>query len=361
MLRTIGTVLLCAAVAAVLVPPGTAWGGFAGTDVFIASVGHGSGSGGSQWRTTLWIHNPNDTPVNCQVLFLERNQSNTSPPTYNLTVQPGATLRFDDVVQTLFGVDGFGALRVVSSRELVINSRIFNQPGADPSQTQGQFFSAVPATFAIGAGQRTEVLGVGQGSDGAFRYNFGIVEASGGDVTIEVTLLAGSGSDLASKTYVLRPYEPVQFNVGDLGAGSAPTSNGTLRFQVSADSTGKVIVFGSGIANGSQDPSTFEMTMKSAGPETLAYGFVDMDGVLYSGSPNVSVEWQPEHDWYAITIDGVNYFYRNYITVVSPMGLDLPVDCSSSSVRGDLLVYCIDTSNRRVKQDFHFIVYRPTD
>ncbi len=255
---------IIAATATLMLVAASALAGFAGTDVFVASVGHGAGSGGSRWMTTLWIHNPGSSAADCRIQLLMRDRTNPSPPTYNVTVQPGDTVRFDDAVWTLFNLEAYGALRVTSDRDVVVNSRIYNQEGSDISETQGQFFSAVPAAFAIGAGETTDVLGVDQAGDGDFRFNFGMVEAGGHDAWVDVTLLDGDGRSLGSKTYPLRPWEAIQTNVSDLGAGSAPSENGRLHFVVETRSHGKVIVFGSGIANGSQDPSTFEMTMHAA-------------------------------------------------------------------------------------------------
>ncbi len=151
-------------------------------------MGHGTGAGGSQWRTTLWVHNPGSSPADCQLQILLRDQANPSPDTYNLTVQPGDTMKFDDATWYLFGIEGYGALRVVCNQEMVVNSRIYNKEGSDISDTQGQFFAGVPATFAIGMGESTQVLGINQAADGEFRYNFGMVETTGHDVTGNVIL-----------------------------------------------------------------------------------------------------------------------------------------------------------------------------
>ncbi len=262
MRQTRTATILAVFVLAVLVGS-TGWAGFAGTDVFVASVGHGRGAGGSQWRTTVWISNPGSSPADCQVQFLPRGESNPAPAgTYSITVQQGDTLRFDDAVWTLFGLEGYGALRVTSSTDVIVNSRIYNQEGSDPSATQGQFFCALPTSFSLKPGRYTDVLGVNQAEDGAFRYNFGIVETSGHEVTLEVTLVDGNSSGLGAKVYSLGPYGVMQVNVSDLeGVGSTTSENAKLHFYLRPESTGQAIVFGSGIANASQDPSTFEMTV----------------------------------------------------------------------------------------------------
>jgi hypothetical protein len=250
--------------------------GFSGTEVYLPSVGHGAGVGSSVWRTTLWIHNPSGAAANCEIQFLIRNQANPNPDTYQMTVQPGDTIKIEDATWTLFGVDGFGALRVASSEQIIVNSRIYNQEGGNLSDTQGQFFGGVPASFAMAAGQTTEVLGINQAADSTFRYNYGFVETTGNVVDLVVDLRDGAGMSLGSTQLTLQPFEPRQFNISALGAGQTPTDNGRLHIAVTGGS-GRVIAFGSGIANTSQDPSTFEMLFEQS---TAAGG--DITGV-YAG------------------------------------------------------------------------------
>ncbi|RLB39446.1 MAG: hypothetical protein DRH30_09875 [Deltaproteobacteria bacterium] len=240
--------------------PAVSLGGFAGTEVFVASVGHGTGTGGSVWRTTLLIHNPGPEVADCLVQLLLRNQANPTPATFNLSIAAGDTVRYDDATWVLFGVEGYGALRVTSNHDVVVSSRIYNQQGADISDTQGQLLNAIPSSFAIGLGESTDVLGVDQASDGSFRFNWGLVEVAGLPVTVRLTLYGPDGTDLAARDYSLDPLEPIQVNISDLGAGQQPTGNGRLHAEVISGS-GRVIAFGSGIANRSQDPSTYEMTM----------------------------------------------------------------------------------------------------
>lgn len=266
------TVILCAAAILIAIP---AIGGFGDSELYVASIGQGPGAGGSEWNTTIWVNNPDQTAAKCEISFLLRNQTNPNPETYLVTIQPGETRVWQNVVPTLFGTTGYGALRITCSSDVVVNSRIFNDPSNDPADTQGQFFSAIPAGFAIGNGEATDILGVNQHSDEAFRYNFGFVETTGQTATVMATLYDGNGVALGSRSYILQGYEPLQFNIVELGAGANPTGNGRLHVEVVAGD-GEIIVFGSGIANTSQDPSTFEMTMQT---ETAIPGEGDITAV----------------------------------------------------------------------------------
>ncbi len=238
---------------------------FAATDLVIPSVGHGPGAQGSWWRTTLWLSNQNSAQTTCEIQLLLRNQENLDPPSYRLVLGADEVRRIDDAVWSLFGLQAFGALRVTCDKAILASARIYNQPGADPRYSQGQFFAGVPESFAIGIGEATDVPGVNQGPDGDFRSNFGFVEVAGRTTTVEVELLDGDGTHLGSRNYTLRPLEAMQVSLSDLGLGARPTANGRLRVRVVGGS-GRVLAFGSMVANGSQDASTLEMSLTAALP-----------------------------------------------------------------------------------------------
>ncbi len=270
-------------------PAPAALASFAGTDVVLPSVGRGSGQGGSQWYTTLWVHNPGDTAVDVQLSLYLRDQVNPAPDgVFNDSIPPGDTRRYTDAVSTLFGVTGFGALRVTAAQPVVVNGRIYsvNTDGAE-AESVGQFFAAIPVSFALAAGQSTSVVGVHQTDpQGAsdYRYNFGLMEVSGGAATVQVTALDGDGTQLGSRQYQLGAFQPMQKGVSDVVPG-IDTDNARLEVEV-LSGDGKVVAFGSGLANQGNDPSTFEMKFDDA--LLASSGSGDALTLPYSGSGTTS-------------------------------------------------------------------------
>ena len=255
-------------VAAVCALAAPALASFSGTDVFIPSLGSGPGASSSQWNACIWVHNPNTSPVNVTFRLLLRDQPNPSPQAYNATIPAGDTRRYDNAFATLFGVTGktFGAVRVTTpaGQPIIVNARSYSTPaGGDQMDTVGQFYSAIPASFAIGPGQTTELLGAYQTTPQAsseFRYNYGFVETTGNAVTVQVTALDETGMSVGSKSYTLGGYQASQYNITDLLPSVSTTD---LRLEVAVTSgPGQVVAFGSAIANRSNDPSTFEMSFR---------------------------------------------------------------------------------------------------
>jgi hypothetical protein len=233
--------------------------GFAGTDIYLPSVG--SAVGVAPWYTTVWVYNPGSSPANVTFYLLKR-QPNPSPASFTDTIPPGDVKRYDDAVQLMFHESTFGALRIVSNQKVLVSSRIYSRQASEGDRdSKGQFFGGIPASFAIGAGQKTQVVGVRQTSSDRnvsdFRFNVGVVETTGNSCTVTLRLYDETGAPVGSpRTWSLGPREQKQDNLWNLFGTSMP--NHRVEVEVSAGS-GKVIAFGSSIANGSEDPSTMEM------------------------------------------------------------------------------------------------------
>ncbi|MFZ5803521.1 MAG: beta strand repeat-containing protein, partial [Acidobacteriota bacterium] len=189
-----------------------------------------------------------------------------SPSSYTDTIPPGDVKRYDDAVKFMFNESTFGALRIVSNQKVLVSSRIYAQGSAETIRdSKGQYFGGIPASFAIGAGEKTRIVGVRQTSankaESDFRFNVGVVETTGNSCTVTLRLLDASGAPVATTDWNLGPREQRQQSVWDLFQAATPDHQ--VEIEVTGG-TGKVIAFGSSIANGSDDPSTVEMHFADA-------------------------------------------------------------------------------------------------
>ena len=83
----------------------------------------------------------------------------------------------------------------------------------------------------------------------------------------------------------------------------------------------------------------------------IAYGYINTDGTVASGSGNFTSAFDSTNKWYAITITGRNYFFSNFSTVVTPsFNSATPASiCGTGSVSGKLLVACYNKAGARVQ------------
>ena len=132
-----GVAALCAAVFLSL--GGTIFGGFQSTEVFLAAVGRIAGQGGSQFYTTVWVTNLTGVPVTFTFQFLKQGQANASPVSFQDTLQPGETKVYENVVGDKLGQSSaIGAARIISTGEVFVSERIYNQAaGDDVGRTEG--------------------------------------------------------------------------------------------------------------------------------------------------------------------------------------------------------------------------------
>jgi hypothetical protein len=252
--------LLATATIAVLAAAAPSFAGFSGTELYLPAVGAAPGVPPAVWYTTVWVHNPSTIRADVTFSLLER-QANPSPRMATDSIPPGDTKRYDNAVETLFGFEGFGGLRITANVKIVVSSRIYSQPGSAIEDSTGQFFAGIPVSFAIGAGESTEIVGGWQtqpAGSSDFRFNYGFIETTGtGTCQVEVTAKDEAGIVLGTRSYTVRQWEQLQRSFADQFPG---ISNDNIRLTVAVSSgDGRVIAFGSSVSNGAQDPSTLEM------------------------------------------------------------------------------------------------------
>ena len=296
---------LAVAVAA-LFSSAPALAGFAGTDLFIPFVGRGPGVYPSNWFTTVWIYNPSGSTVSVDIYFLERNKNNvtTAPPMITVSIAAGETKMIENIVEDEFDKQAYGALRIQCSEKVIATSRTFSKEtaGSPLNQSFGQDFAAVPASFAIGLSQSTEILGgyqtVPDGTSEA-RFNIGCVETTGASATVKWSARDALGVSQGTYNKNVPPLAQVQGAFKDYFP-TVSLTNSRLSAEVISGS-GSVICYGSMITNDKvlpkpvQDPTTFEMQYPDSALTTphltgLFHGTVwSTDGLVVEGGIELEI------------------------------------------------------------------------
>jgi hypothetical protein len=245
-----------------------------GTDILVPAAGRAE-----PWRTDLYVMNPGSSTVTVTVSWLVRDQPNPSPDSFTLSLGPGRTEIFEDIILEEFGFAGGdnanGAFRVVADGEVVVNSRIYADDG---SQTFGQGFEGVPTWAATGAGQSTDVVGLTQG----FGFRTNVYATAGPEgATIDFTLVSTGGSAIATATLGLDSYEPYLTRINRLFSGLANFENATLSAEVSS---GLAVIGASKVDDASTDPTTLESAASGGtGPVDGTYEFVLYESTNFPG------------------------------------------------------------------------------
>ena len=101
----------------------------------------------------------------------------------------------------------------------------------------------------------------------------------------------------------------------------------------------------------------------------LAFGIIDYDGNIETGSGNFSSDWRNESDrlYYEIAIDGESYDLNRFVTVVTPISQKRCVTdndlmaafTNSEGEEGKLIVELRDRDLNPMQCKFHFVTFKP--
>jgi hypothetical protein len=204
-----------------------------------------------RWQTDVRLFNAGLAAAQARVEFFPQGESNTAA-IRDIEIAPGETLAFDDVLASLFGLDGAGgALRISTSTDstLVPTGRTYHNR---PEGTFGQFIPA--ATEAQTTGLGSEPLRILQVEDSPnFRTNLVLSETSGNPARVEITVNPPNGKASFRTELELRPNEFRQFNALLRAMGLDDTYNATLQVRVTGGG-GRILAGASVIDNKTQDP-----------------------------------------------------------------------------------------------------------
>ncbi|MCP4903251.1 MAG: hypothetical protein GY906_40330 [bacterium] len=253
-----------------------------GTDVIVPAAVRGGGNNQSLWITDLYVFNPSTLPANIEIFWLIRHQANPDPISETFVLPPGTTLVLDDVIQSVFGLTSApGAFRIVSDRNVAVNSRSYNLKG---EVTFGSGLEGVPRSSAVQAGSSTDIVGIKHNTQ--FRTNLILMDATGTGSTVHLSLRDPQGWELGSNTYEILGWEPKLFSVEHLGASEF--DDATLHVVVLE---GAVIAFAGKVDNDTAtgDPMTLQPLTPGGSPDGR-YEFAIYDSAWYASGGNLVIK-----------------------------------------------------------------------
>jgi hypothetical protein len=196
------------------------------------AIGSNPGVGGSYWQSDLTMHNPYREPLTMTLRFVD----NTRGIDRAITLAPRQTLRWPDVVKTLFGAGGVGTLwvehrenrapvAIVKTADVAHGGRASIEPA----------LSARDAAAAGTESAELAIVGIPAATAEGHRVNVGVVNIGNFPATFRITARTRSGQAVG------RPIESGVFEdqvwiINDLEAaiGAKIDDTMTVRVQVIA-------------------------------------------------------------------------------------------------------------------------------
>jgi hypothetical protein len=207
-------------------PAVTSLAAAAGT-VYVPASAHASGLNGANWRTDVEVHNPNTTAVSFQIALLKQATDNgTGAPTKTFSLGPQQSVRYVDILSSVFQFTGAAALRFVPTggETILVNSRTYNLIGQNGVglPVGASFSQFVPgleeSSKAIAYGEEGRIVQLTHRASTTladFRTNLGYVNTTGSAIDLKIELYSKAGALLGTiqdaRTH-LRAFEFLQIN-----------------------------------------------------------------------------------------------------------------------------------------------------
>ena len=192
--------------------------------LFLPAAARVAGARGTQWRTSVFVANLVDVPVEVSAALLLPGRDNTAAlasPTAVATLPARGSLTLEDVVGALGedGVAGGLGLRLRAEgvdlpATLVAGSSYTFTPNPVGA---GAFGQGIPA---VSAGSRGRVGAPGVRHGANHRSNVGVLNTSEVPISVDLTVRDAAGATVGAATWTLQPFEQRQAGVSSLGASS---------------------------------------------------------------------------------------------------------------------------------------------
>jgi hypothetical protein len=216
---------------------------------WVAAAARTGGTGGTQWFSSLSMHNRSSSEANVDVKY---HRSNGDIVSKSLAISGGNHTVIDDVV-TFVGSAKSGSLEVISDRPLIVGSRTYNQGVG----TFGQFLPGLRSEEGLTAGETVRLTMLEQSPD--FRTNIGATNTGSQPATVTVRLYNKTGKNLVHTfSMTIQPGRNKQENEPFLNrAGRTNIQEATAT--VTVDSGTGVLVYASVVDQTTGDATTIPM------------------------------------------------------------------------------------------------------
>jgi hypothetical protein len=221
-------------------------------DFHLSSVARKAGLNGSFFSTSLTLSNTGSADATVTVKFLGHDQDGRNGLARTVTVPAGATLTINDLLGSFFGIgDDFGGVRITSNvPTLVVDSHTGTPSG---SGSFGQQLRATEHNDLVTTARSRSIAGVR--SDGAFRTNLMLTNATEKPLDVDVRLVGADGRDLGSTRVHLDPLEMHQVNDAPRALAGGDVGDDARLVLSTATPNGAFAAAASRIDNASNDPS----------------------------------------------------------------------------------------------------------
>jgi hypothetical protein len=208
-----------------------------------------TGLGGAQWRSSAFLVNPTDDDMVVDLRYRPGAPEPESGADLTLELPAGHQRSLANMVAELGHSGAGGVVLTASQPDLVAVSRTFAD-GDDG--TYGQFIPALGREQEL-EGSVTYVVG-GLAANNGFHTNLGILNLGDGPLSVQYTMFAPDGTELAHRTLNAEPYGYRQLT--DVFQGvTAATLRGAFVEIVAGDPTARYLTFASVVDDGSHDPT----------------------------------------------------------------------------------------------------------
>jgi PKD repeat protein len=232
----------------------------------VSAAAQTSGLNGSNWRTELTLFNASYNPVSVTLTYIP---SYGSGPQQRATVLGGRqSVTYSNALVDLYGISsGTGALAIDSSSNygapnVLATSRTFTDSA---SGTYGQ---SVPSLGTTDFASTMYLTGMAVSS--AYRTNLGLVNRSGSDVPMTLSLFDANGAQIATANVTVPANNFQQAGLASFFPAIGSNSYNALSLRASGVASDAVSVYASVVDNRTQDPVYIQATPgNSASPMML--------------------------------------------------------------------------------------------